>query len=140
MLATVIKFYLNPNFKRLQVQRFLYRGSRGHFLQTEFPPWKQGLSYNWTWGAINPHHGHQSELPSDQTFRMIIIQWRYYYGDSVETRNSHKLNKYVVKFRGHRPQTPIYLLIKALYSYFEFNSIQFRFTPDQDFNIPVISN
>ena len=55
-----------------------------------------------------------------------LLEWNVKNCFVRTNKNSEK--KYVVKFRGPRFRIPSYLLIIGLYSNFEFNNVQFRFT------------
>ena len=74
---------------------------------TEFPPGKRAVATIRDCGAIafapigiaEPHFWNNNT--------MTILLWRF-------SRNFHKIQKYVVKFRGLRPRTPFYLSITIL--------------------------
>ena len=125
------QFLLYPgDMIRLVVRDFSTEASGGIPLD-RVPPWKTGRRYNRGLRGNSLRTNRYCPPPhfwNNNTMTILVFLWWFSW-------NFHKIQKYIVKFRGLGPQ--LHFIWVSLYSYFEFNNILFRFIPDQAFNRPV---
>ena len=83
------------------------------------------------WGSIAPPPPPIGIPPFHQTSGKLL-QWQYFYGDSVETLRI--LRNLLSNFGGFASEHPFYLLIIALYSTLKSTKVKLSFTIDLAFD------